>query len=424
MIVDETKVREKVRELLPSLDLESATQRTIQQDLEAELGCPLSEYEKAIREEIDTYLLYSIGDDDDVPERQLGNREVQASKRQKTEGPIPEGFIVCFPLSDKRFVGVRSFRGKTLVDVREFYTNDAGVLSPGSKGMSMTESQFQALCKHAENVSRATQKHLDDLEETLFPLSPTRRITVRVYAGNVMVDLREFYEKDGEMRPGKKGISLKVEQWNELCKCIPVLSPHIDRPLQVGGAQASVMAEGQNATAELDDKPLQTSEAGLISGGQRTAADGGPSKLTDTVKEIDGEASKTSYELSNNRHVRLENWKGADMVDIREFYVNAQGDSLPGKKGISLSSVQAKSLLLSLGDLDKAFHNQEENFSVSLSAKRKATVSNFKGRWSVDVREYYEKDGVLKPGQKGISLPREQWEIFKYVFPRLVQLMN
>jgi len=51
-------------------------------------------------------------------------------------------------------------------------------------------------------------------------------------------------------------------------------------------------------------------------------------------------------------------------------------------------------------------------------------VSNFKGRWSVDVREYYEKDGVLKPGMKGISLPGEQWEIFKDVLPRLVEIMN
>lgn len=49
MIVDEAKVREKVREMLPSLDLESATQRKIQQDLETEFGCPLSEYDKAIR---------------------------------------------------------------------------------------------------------------------------------------------------------------------------------------------------------------------------------------------------------------------------------------------------------------------------------------------------------------------------------------
>lgn len=306
-----------------------------------------------LQEEIDTYLLYSIGDEEEVPERQEGTREeVQAAKRQKTEGPVPEGFIVCFPLSEKRFVGVRSFRGKTLVDVREFYTNDAGVLSPGSKGMSMTEAQFQGLCKHAEAVTQATQKPLDDFEESFFPLSPTRRITVRVYAGNVMVDLREFYEKDGEMRPGKKGISLKVEQWNALCNFIPSLSPHVDRPLEVGGAQASVAGvEGEKAAVELHEKPLQTNNDG---GGQRTA---------------DGDESKTSYDLSNNRHVRLENWKGADMVDIREFYTNAQGESLPGKKGISLSSVQAKTLLQSLDELDKAFHSQEENFSVSLSAK-------------------------------------------------------
>ena len=313
-----------------------------------------------IQEEIDTYLLYTIGDDDQVPERQEGNSEVQASKRQKTEGPVPEGYIVCFPLSDKRFVGVRSFRGKTLVDVREFYTNDAGVLLPGSKGMSMTESQFQALCKNAENVSRETQKPLDDFVESFFPLSPTRRMTVRVYAGSVMVDLREFYEKDGEMRPGKKGISLKVEQWTELCKSIPSLSPHVDRPLEFGGAQASVTAEEQNATGELHGKPVQIDE--------RTA-DGLPSKAKETVPEQDGGESKTSYKLSNNRRVRLENWKGADMVDIREFYANAQGESLPGKKGISLSLVQAKTLLQNLGELDKAFHNQEEIFSVSLSAK-------------------------------------------------------
>jgi hypothetical protein len=320
-----------------------------------------------LQEEIDTYLLYSFGDDDDEPEPQEGtSEEVQASKRQKTtEGPIPQGFIVYFPLSEKRFVGVRSFRGKTLVDVREFYTNDAGVLSPGSKGMSMTEAQFQGLCKHAEAVTRATQKPLDDFEESFFPLSPTRRITVRLYAGNVMVDLREFYEKDGEMRPGKKGISLKVEQWNELCSFIPSISPHVDRPLEVGGAQASVVGvEGQKAAVEVHGKPLQTNDGG----GQRIA-DGGSKTITEIANDQDGDESKTSYDLSNNRHVRLENWKGADMIDIREFYANAQGESLPGKKGISLSSVQAKTLLQSLDDLDKAFHNQEENFSVTLSAK-------------------------------------------------------
>ena len=31
-----------------------------------------------------------------------------------------------------------------------------------------------------------------------------------------MVNIREFYEKDGEQKPGSKGISLPPEQWHKL----------------------------------------------------------------------------------------------------------------------------------------------------------------------------------------------------------------
>ena len=44
-------------------------------------------------------------------------------------------------------------------------------------------------------------------------LSRNRRISVGEYNGKKLVDIREYYEKNGDMLPGKKGISLTVDQF-------------------------------------------------------------------------------------------------------------------------------------------------------------------------------------------------------------------
>ncbi|XP_019234272.1 PREDICTED: RNA polymerase II transcriptional coactivator KIWI-like isoform X2 [Nicotiana attenuata] len=43
-----------------------------------------------------------------------------------------------------------------------------------------------------------------------------RRVSVRSFQGKIMVDIREFYVKDGKQMPGRKGISLSMDQWNVL----------------------------------------------------------------------------------------------------------------------------------------------------------------------------------------------------------------
>lgn len=47
-----------------------------------------------------------------------------------------------------------------------------------------------------------------------------RFVKINEFRGRAMVDIREYYEKNGETLPGKKGISLSISQWEKLCSSI------------------------------------------------------------------------------------------------------------------------------------------------------------------------------------------------------------
>lgn len=53
-------------------------------------------------------------------------------------------------------------------------------------------------------------------EEQVFELGNDKRVTVREFKGRTLVDIRTFYEKDGNKLPGSKGVSLTEPQWEEL----------------------------------------------------------------------------------------------------------------------------------------------------------------------------------------------------------------
>lgn len=61
-----------------------------------------------------------------------------------------------------------------------------------------------------------------------------------------MIGVREFYEKDGEALPGKKGISMTVEQFDTIVRLLPQLERELkgkglalERPDYEGAAEAS-----------------------------------------------------------------------------------------------------------------------------------------------------------------------------------------
>ncbi|OWR48308.1 RNA polymerase II transcriptional coactivator [Danaus plexippus] len=55
----------------------------------------------------------------------------------------------------------------------------------------------------------------DDKEPT-WVLEGKKLVKVREFKGRVFIDIREFYEKNGELLPGKKGISLTPDMWRKL----------------------------------------------------------------------------------------------------------------------------------------------------------------------------------------------------------------
>lgn len=47
-------------------------------------------------------------------------------------------------------------------------------------------------------------------------LEKQRQVRINEFRGRKLIDIREYYEKNGETLPGKKGISLSVDQWKKL----------------------------------------------------------------------------------------------------------------------------------------------------------------------------------------------------------------
>uniref|UniRef100_A0A069DP17 Putative rna polymerase ii transcriptional coactivator n=1 Tax=Panstrongylus megistus TaxID=65343 RepID=A0A069DP17_9HEMI len=74
--------------------------------------------------------------------------------------------------------------------------------------------------KEAKSTKKRS-KDDDDDDEPSWHLGNKRFAKVRSFRGKLMIDIREFYEDNGEMKPGKKGICLQVAQWKKLCEIMP-----------------------------------------------------------------------------------------------------------------------------------------------------------------------------------------------------------
>ncbi|EPX71442.1 transcription coactivator PC4 [Schizosaccharomyces octosporus yFS286] len=61
----------------------------------------------------------------------------------------------------------------------------------------------------------------------------------------------------------------------------------------------------------------------------------------------------------------------------------------------------------------KSENTKELHWQLNDSGKKRVTLSDFRGTTYVHIREYYEKDGEMLPGKKGIALNPNEWMQFK-----------
>ncbi|CAH0384352.1 unnamed protein product [Bemisia tabaci] len=80
--------------------------------------------------------------------------------------------------------------------------------------------------KKSKTSEKKPQKNKE--EEHSWLLEKMKFVKVREFKGKVMVDIREFYEKDGDLLPGRKGISLSAAQWKKLVGVVDEVNAAID----------------------------------------------------------------------------------------------------------------------------------------------------------------------------------------------------
>eukprot|EP01024_Parvocaulis_polyphysoides_P058100 TRINITY_DN621_c0_g1_i5.p2 TRINITY_DN621_c0_g1~~TRINITY_DN621_c0_g1_i5.p2 ORF type:complete len:231 (-),score=62.94 TRINITY_DN621_c0_g1_i5:271-963(-) len=137
-------------------------------------------------------------------------------------------------------------------------------------------------------------------------------------------------------------------------------------------------------------------------------------KRQDIVFFVDLEDNKY-IALSLARRATIKEFKNKLYIDVREYYKTKNGDSKPGKKGVFLTPEHFQTISEAGIQIQNALKDRNTSYELELDAKKFVHISDFRNNYSIDIREFYTKDGNRLPTRKGISLNKEEFEmLLKY----------
>ena len=85
---------------------------------------------------------------------------------------------------------------------------------------SVEEAPKRKLEDGCDEFEKIFTKNGDRISADLSNGKTSRKLAISSYRGAPTIHIREFYEKEGEWLPGKKGIALNLDQYRELEKLV------------------------------------------------------------------------------------------------------------------------------------------------------------------------------------------------------------
>ena len=101
--------------------------------------------------------------------------------------------------------------------------------------LTVAKSFIQSSVKHIINFNRFNMNSINvnrDPENIFSSISigGMRKLSIKIFKNVLYVDIREYFEDElGDQKPGVKGISLNINNWNLLCGTIGNIDEEMEK---------------------------------------------------------------------------------------------------------------------------------------------------------------------------------------------------
>ena len=336
-------VEAKCRELLRTVDVETLSERQIRERLAQDLGFPVDDFKPLIVSLVDEFVQKERAEEEEVlrspgeqPPQPLTKKQKVSGVdeedllRSKWEGPPPPAAQkgAAFAVKREAAAAPPSAAAERVLPKEETVKDE-----DAEKSLKQTlETIFDALEDYGANgttakvISEATKMDKSEVNRVLYlclkrgmdlrlthdskKAPPTWALDVtkekgsgggaaaaksggtqqqqqqQQHRGAPTISFREYYQKDGQWLPGKKGVNLNAEQFENLREKIADVEIKID-----------IVAAGNSE-------------------------------------------SEAVCEIGGNKRVTVSKYQGKPMVHVREYYQNKNGEWAPGFKGLAFNREQ------------------------------------------------------------------------------------